>query len=173
VPPAEATIPDDAELTALAAQLGQKLRAAGLTLALAESCTGGWLAKAVTDNAGASDWFAAGFVTYSNEAKTSLLGVAPASIAAAGAVSEVVVLEMAAAARRRSGAGAAISVSGIAGPAGGSPEKPVGLVWFGWSVGNRNWAGQARFDGDRDAVRRQAVRFALQNLLDGLRAGER
>lgn len=173
VPPAEVTIPDDAELAALAGNLGRKLRAAGLTLAVAESCTGGWLAKAVTDNAGASEWFAAGFVTYSNDAKTSMLGVSPASIAADGAVSEVVVLEMAAGARHRSGAGAAISVSGIAGPAGGSPDKPVGLVWFGWSIGDRAWARQAQFEGDRDAVRRQAVGFAIQNLLDGLRGGER
>lgn len=172
MPPAEATIPDDARLAALAGDLGRALLDTGLTLAVAESCTGGWLAKAVTDIAGAGDWFTAGFVTYSNAAKASMLGVSPESLAADGAVSEAVVLEMAAGARHRSGSGAAIAVSGIAGPTGGSPDKPVGLVWFAWSLGDRDWASQARFDGNREAVRRQAVAFAIQNLLDGMPASE-
>lgn len=173
MPIVETTIPDDPSLKALAGELGRKLLDAGLYLAVAESCTGGWLAKAMTDNAGAGDWFAAGFVTYSNAAKASMLGVPPDTIAAEGAVSEAVVKAMAAGARQRSGADAAIAVSGIAGPTGGSADKPVGLVWFGWSVGDRDWAGPARFDGDRDAVRRQAVAFAIQILLDGIHRGER
>jgi nicotinamide-nucleotide amidase len=173
VPAADATIPADAALRALAGDLGRALLDAGLKLVVAESCTGGWLAKAITDNAGAGDWFEAGFVTYSNVAKASMLGVSPDSIAAAGAVSETVVRAMAAGARDRSGADAAIAVSGIAGPTGGSPDKPVGLVWFGWSLGDRGWARQARFDGDREAVRRQAVAFAIQNLLDGMHGRER
>jgi nicotinamide-nucleotide amidase len=166
-------MPDDAMLKSLAAELGQALLDEGMTLAVAESCTGGWLAKAVTDNAGAGDWFRAGFVTYSNAAKASMLGVSAEAITAEGAVSESVVRAMAAGARHRSGADAAIAVSGIAGPTGGSPEKPVGLVWFGWSIGQRDWVRQARFGGDREAVRRQAVAFALKNLLDEMHGDRR
>jgi nicotinamide-nucleotide amidase len=171
--PAEAALPDDAHLKALAGELGESLLAAGLYLAVAESCTGGWLAKAVTDNPGAGDWFRAGFVTYSNAAKTQMLGVPADMIAADGAVSETVVRAMAAGARQRSGADAAIAVSGIAGPTGGSPDKPVGLVWFGWSLRYRDWSGALQLAGDRDAVRRQAVAHGLNNLLDELRRGER
>ena len=171
--PAEAAIPDDGQLTALAGDLGTSLLAAGLHLAVAESCTGGWLAKAVTDNPGSGDWFLAGVVSYSNAAKTELLGVSADVIAAEGAVSEAVVRAMAAGARQRSGADAAIAVSGIAGPTGGTPDKPVGLVWFGWSLGDRNWAGAQQFSGDRDAVRRQAVAHALKNLLDAVPAAAR
>jgi nicotinamide-nucleotide amidase len=160
--------PDDASLQALAADLGRALLKSGLRLALAESCTGGWIAKALTDNPGSADWFEAGFVTYSNAAKTTALGVSAAAIATDGAVSEAVVRAMAAGARQQSGADAAIAVSGIAGPTGGSPEKPVGLVWFGWSLGDRDWTRRKEFAGDRDAVRRQAVALGISELLDAL-----
>jgi nicotinamide-nucleotide amidase len=165
---ADARAPDDAALAALAADLGHALAARGLRLALAESCTGGWIAKAVTDNPGASEWFAAGFVTYSDAAKAAALGVASELIATHGAVSELVVEAMAVGARQKTGADAAIAVSGVAGPGGGSPSKPVGLVWFGWSLGDRNWTGQADFQGDRDAVRRQAVGRAMSVLRNAL-----
>jgi nicotinamide-nucleotide amidase len=168
MPAGDVTIPDDATLKALTGELGRALLASGARLAVAESCTGGWLAKAMTDNAGSGDWFEAGIVSYSNAAKASLLGVSPDLIESDGAVSEPVVRAMAVGARLRTGADAAIAVSGIAGPSGGSPEKPVGLVWFGWSLGDRDWARHRRFDGDREAVRRQSVAFAVQVLLDEL-----
>jgi len=162
-------IPDDSALRALAAALGQALIDSGLRIAVAESCTGGWIAKALTDVPGSSEWFEAGLVTYSNAAKVRLLGVSQTSLDAYGAVSEPVVNEMAAGARRVTGAGAAIAVSGIAGPAGGSPGKPVGLVWLGWSLGDDSWAREVVFPGGRGAVRRQAVGSALTGLIDALR----
>lgn len=155
---------DDAALGEAAARLGQALLALQLRLALAESCTGGWIAKAITDIPGASDWFEAGFVTYSNEAKIEVLGVSAEVLAEHGAVSEPVVQAMAAGARRVARTGAALAVSGVAGPAGGSSDKPVGLVWFGFSVGQREWAERADFDGDREAVRRHSVEYAIESL---------
>ena len=132
-------------------------------VALAESCTGGWIAKSLTDIAGSSAHFEAGFVTYANGAKAALLGVDAGLLERDGAVSRAAVLAMAAGARQRSGADLAVAVSGIAGPGGGSPAKPVGLVWFGWqSRDGVHEAAAEQFAGDRDAVRRQAVARALR-----------
>lgn len=154
------------ELEALAATLGEALSARGWLLATAESCTGGWVAEAVTAIAGSSSWFDRGFVTYSNEAKQEMLGVQVATLAQHGAVSEAVVREMAEGALVRSRADLALAISGIAGPTGGSAEKPVGTVWIAW--GTRAGEQLARcfhFDGDRTAVRRQSVAAALQGAL--------
>lgn len=149
--------------------LAEALLARNWTLALAESCTGGGIAAACTDLAGSSRWFERGFVTYSNAAKQELLGVHADTLQAHGAVSEAVVREMAAGALEHSRADLALSVSGIAGPDGGSVQKPVGTVWFGlaWREDGelRVEARQALFAGDRAAVRRQAVAFALGWLL--------
>nr|WP_229507067.1 CinA family protein [Pseudoduganella rivuli] len=134
-------------------------------LATAESCTGGGVAQAVTDIAGSSAWFDRGFVTYSNDAKAAMLGVPPGLIAQHGAVSEEVAAAMAAGAQANSGAQAALSTTGIAGPGGAVPGKPVGTVWFGWSVGGVVQTERRVFDGDRQAVREQAVAHALQGLL--------
>ncbi|WP_295453322.1 nicotinamide-nucleotide amidase [uncultured Thiodictyon sp.] len=156
-------------LDPLAARLGQALLTQGLLLATAESCTGGWIAKVVTDIAGSSAWFDRGFVTYSNAAKTDMLGVRSATLAAHGAVSEAVVLEMAAGTLAHSEAQVAVVVSGIAGPDGGSEDKPVGTVWFAWSVpGAPPWARCLQFVGDRREVRHQAVRLAIEVLLERL-----
>jgi nicotinamide-nucleotide amidase len=163
----------DADLTALARRVGEALRASGDRLATAESCTAGWIAKAITDIPGSSAWFDSGFVTYSNASKTRDLGVPAAALAAHGAVSEPVVQAMATGALARTGASLAIATSGIAGPDGGSPDKPVGTVWFALAravpPGSRTLTLQRRFDGDRDAVRRAAVAVALELVLD--RAG--
>jgi len=151
----------------LSQQIGQALRQQGATLTTAESCTGGWIAKAITDVAGSSAWFERGFVTYSNQAKQQMIGVKPETLAAQGAVSEAVVGEMAAGAKREAGADFAVSVSGIAGPDGGSPQKPVGTVWFAFADKQGNTRAYLQhFDGDRDAVRQQATQFALQTLWD-------
>ncbi|MDX1562697.1 MAG: nicotinamide-nucleotide amidohydrolase family protein [Gammaproteobacteria bacterium] len=160
--------PDDAALAATAETLGEALRARGMRLAAAESCTGGWIAKLVTDVPGASDWFDRSFVTYSDQSKIDMLGVRAATLAAEGAVSESVVSEMAAGAKRLAACEAAVAVSGIAGPGGATPGKPVGLVWFAWSLAERDWTARREFRGDRAAVRRSAVDFALQQLLDAL-----
>lgn len=154
----------------LAREIGARLLAQGRWLATAESCTGGWVAKVLTDVAGSSGWFERGLVTYSNRAKQELLGVPEKLIATQGAVSGEVVAAMAAGLRARSGADVALAVSGIAGPGGGSPEKPVGTVWFAWDDG-RARTECVRFAGDRDAVRRQAVDHALRGLLDALASG--
>jgi nicotinamide-nucleotide amidase len=137
----------------------------GWMLAAAESCTGGLIAAACTELAGSSNWFERGFVTYSNEAKTELLDVEPALIAQHGAVSEVVARAMAFGAVRRSRAQVSVAVTGIAGPAGGSPAKPVGTVWFGYMVDGRLTSETLRFDGDRATVRAATVRHALDGLL--------
>lgn len=160
---------NDATLQALAAEVGQKLKAAGLMLASAESCTGGWIAKAMTDTAGSSTWFERGFITYSNEAKAAMLGVRQPTLAAHGAVSEEVVREMAAGAANWSQARVAVAVSGIAGPDGGTPDKPVGTVWIAWRwADGRIEAKHNLFKGDRESVRRQAVVAALEGLRAGL-----
>lgn len=150
---------------ALCAQLAQALLARGWMLATAESCTGGLIAAACTDLSGSSNWFERGFVTYSNEAKTELLGVDPALIAQHGAVSEVVARAMAFGAVRHSQAQVSVAVTGVAGPTGGSPEKPVGLVWFGFQVDGQLTSEMRRFDGDRAAVRVATVEYALERLL--------
>lgn len=161
---------DDAALAAVARRLGTLLVARGWRMATAESCTGGWIAKTLTDIAGSSDWFESGFVTYSNRAKAVALGVGEALLAEHGAVSEEVVRAMAAGARGRTGCEAAVAVSGIAGPDGGSAEKPVGLVWFAWALPERSWSERRIFAGDREAVRRASVRFALECLSAALEA---
>jgi nicotinamide-nucleotide amidase len=153
----------------IVARLADRLVAGGLRLAAAESCTGGWVAKACTDAVGSSRWFERGFVTYSNEAKEELLGVQAETLARHGAVSEATVREMAIGALTHSRADVALAVSGIAGPGGGTPDKPVGTVWFAWAWrGGRLDVRCERFGGDRGAVRRAAVEAALGGLLDGL-----
>jgi len=163
--------PDDAALAALVERLAAALTARGWLMATAESCTGGWIAKCCTDRAGSSDWFESGVVSYSNRAKQDLLGVSGATLARAGAVSREAALEMAEGVQRRTGTQAAVAVTGIAGPDGGSADKPVGTVWFGWAVAGRSVeAERLVFAGDREAVRRQTVAHALQGLLYRLAA---
>ncbi|GKS76979.1 CinA family protein [Acidovorax sp. SUPP950] len=142
------------------------LVARGAMLATAESCTGGLIAGACTDLAGSSRWFERGFVTYSNAAKTDLLGVPTALIAAHGAVSEPVARAMAEGAVARSRAQVSVAVTGVAGPGGGSADKPVGTVWFGWSVAGQTHSEMVRFAGDRAAVRAATVGHALARLAD-------
>jgi nicotinamide-nucleotide amidase len=152
----------DAALGVLSVRAGALLLAARWRVALAESCTGGWLAKCLTDIAGSSQWFERGYVTYSNQAKEQSLGVAPTVIETFGAVSRPTAEQMAAGALHSSGADLALAVTGIAGPDGGTPGKPVGLVWFalaGRAV--RLSALERRFPGDREAVRRGAVATGL------------
>ena len=155
----------DSELTALSQQVGAALKQLGATVTTAESCTGGWVAKVITDIAGSSAWFERGFVTYSNDAKQQLIGVDGATLAAHGAVSEQVVTQMAQGAQNAAAASYAIAVSGIAGPDGGSAEKPVGTVWFGFAgPAGKVLARRERFHGDRESVRRQATAYALTTL---------
>lgn len=149
----------------LAVQAGQHLQQRQLLLATAESCTGGGVAAAITDIAGSSAWFDRGFVTYSNAAKTAMLGVPETLLAAHGAVSEEVAAAMAQGALAHSGAQVAVSTTGIAGPGGGVPGKPVGTVCFGWAGKDGVRTQRLQFDGDRQAVREQAVLHALQGLL--------
>jgi nicotinamide-nucleotide amidase len=152
--------------TPLAIEVGRALAARDWMLVTAESCTGGLVAGAITDVAGSSGWFDRGFVTYSNDAKIELLGVAPETLARHGAVSEATVREMAVGALARTRADIAVAVTGVAGPAGGTAEKPVGLVWFAWAVrGEAVLAESRRFDGDRAAVRDASVAVALRGLL--------
>ncbi|NCT99500.1 MAG: CinA family protein [Comamonadaceae bacterium] len=158
----------DAELRTLVTELAARLRARGALMASAESCTGGLVAAACTELSGSSDWFERGFVTYSNAAKTDSLGVPAALIAAHGAVSEPVARAMAAGAVAHSAARVALAVTGVAGPTGGSADKPVGTVWFGWCTPAGVASEHRRFDGDRAAVRAQAVRHALAGLLQRL-----
>jgi len=146
-------------------RLATLLQDKGWMLATAESCTGGMIAAACTDMAGSSNWFERGFVTYSNEAKTEMLGVDAALIETHGAVSEVVARAMAFGAVRHSRAHVSVAVTGIAGPAGGSKEKPVGTVWFGYMVDGLLSSETKRFDGDRAAVRAATVEHALAGLL--------
>jgi nicotinamide-nucleotide amidase len=159
------------ELTTLAETLGARLKGRGWLLATAESCTGGWIAKVVTDIAGSSGWLDRGFVTYSNAAKRDMLDVDPATLAAHGAVSEAVAAAMARGALAQSAAQIAVAVSGIAGPGGGSADKPVGMVCFGWALGDAVDTATQRFTGDRDAVRRQSVAHALRGLIERLDHG--
>ena len=149
----------------LVAKLADLLLARKLMLATAESCTGGLIAGACTDLAGSSGWLERGFVTYSNEAKCEMLGVDAALIAAHGAVSEAVARAMAEGAVARSRAPVSVAVTGVAGPTGGSADKPVGTVWFGWSVDGEVRTKRRRFDGDRAAVRAATVHYALENLV--------
>ena len=153
-------------------QLAQALLDKGWMLATAESCTGGMIAAACTALSGSSNWFERGFVTYSNEAKTESLGVDANLIAANGAVSEVVARAMAFGAVRNSRAQVSVAVTGVAGPTGGSAEKPVGTVWFGFMVDGRLDSETQRFNGDRAAVRQATVDHAIDGLLKRLAAHE-
>jgi len=153
------------DIFSLASQVGLALQAKGWLLATAESCTGGGVAQAVTDIAGSSAWFERGFVTYSNAAKTDLLNVPAALIAEVGAVSEEVAAAMAEGTLANSDAQVALSTTGIAGPGGAVPGKPVGTVCFGWAHGAVVHTERLVFAGDRQAVRDQAVAHALQGLL--------
>lgn len=156
----------DEELSALAADVGKVLQGAQLTLATAESCTGGWVARVLTSVPGSSNWFERGFVTYSNAAKSEMLGVPVGILTRYGAVSEAAVREMAEGALARSSAQVAVAITGIAGPTGGTADKPVGTVWFAWARAGRDTRAQRyRLDGDREAVRRQSVAIALRGLL--------
>lgn len=159
------------DLTELATRLGMQLSALGAQVTTAESCTGGGIAEAITRVAGSSAWFEAGYVTYSNAQKTRQLGVPVDLFETVGAVSREVVERMASGAQRASGARFAVAVSGIAGPGGGTPEKPVGTVWIAWADGERLFARRRLFDGDRQAVRGQTVETALLGLIR-LVAGE-
>jgi nicotinamide-nucleotide amidase len=154
-------------LNALAEPLATRLLAGGWRLATAESCTGGWLAKALTDLPGSSRWFECGYVTYSNGAKMRDLGVLAQTLELHGAVSEATALEMATGAVKRTDADVAIAITGVAGPDGGTPEKPVGTVWF--AVATRDArepeARVQHFQGDRDTIRSQSVKYALEWLV--------
>ncbi|MFC3650931.1 CinA family protein [Dyella humi] len=163
------SVPTDAELAVLAARVATAMQQHKLMLSAAESCTGGWIAKTLTDLSGSSAWFEAGVVSYSNEAKMSLLGVRRETLERTGAVSEETALEMASGALIRLNAGVAVAVTGIAGPTGGTPEKPVGTVWIGWQRrGGAACAQLFHFTGDREAVRRQTVAAALEGVLKTL-----
>jgi nicotinamide-nucleotide amidase len=158
-------LPDDHDLRELATRVGEHMRKAHHMLVTAESCTGGWIAKVVTDITGSSDWFDCGMVAYSYEAKQALLGVSPQTLEVHGAVSRETAIEMVSGALVHSGASVAVAVTGIAGPGGGSADKPVGTVWIAW----KRRGGYARaelfhFDGDREAVRRQTVGAALHGI---------
>lgn len=158
----------DKHLDTLVERLAEALRARGAMMATAESCTGGLIAGTCTAISGSSDWFDRAFVTYSNRAKTEMLGVPAPLIEQHGAVSQEVANAMAAGARERAGVSYAAAVTGIAGPTGGSDAKPVGTVWFGWATPAGTFTECRRFDGDRAAVRQQTVAHALQGLLDRL-----
>lgn len=156
----------------LAEQVGKALKTRAMMLATAESCTGGWVGEAVTAVPGSSDWFDRGFITYSNEAKQEMLGVSAATLEMHGAVSEQTVREMASGALKNSRAQAALAISGIAGPGGGTAEKPVGTVWIAWAFAKGAVASEKRvFAGDRREVRQQAVERALHGLLECLEKG--
>ncbi len=157
--------PDDTQLQALAEAVGVRLRAARQMLVTAESCTGGWIAKTVTDIAGSSEWFDCGLAVYSYEAKQALLGVRAETLEHSGAVSRETVIEMVLGALSHSGASVAVAVTGIAGPGGGTADKPVGTVWIAWKRrGGYPRAEVFNFEGDREAVRRRTVAAALQGL---------
>ncbi|MCW8917785.1 MAG: nicotinamide-nucleotide amidohydrolase family protein [Gammaproteobacteria bacterium] len=157
------------EIEARVMALAALLRDRGMMLATAESCTGGWVAKACTDLPGSSHWFERGFVTYTNESKQEMLGVSPETLLTHGAVSEATVAQMARGALAQSRAQCSVAISGIAGPGGGSAEKPVGTVCFAWAVaGGEVTTERCHFDGGREAVRGQAVAHALQGLITRL-----
>ncbi|WP_163577815.1 CinA family protein [Halomonas faecis] len=160
------------DLTTLAERLGRACRDLGVTITTAESCTGGGVASAITSVAGSSDYFTTGYVTYANAAKTRLLGVPEGLLAEHGAVSREVVEAMVAGACRDSGAAMGVAVSGVAGPGGGSADKPVGSVWLAWGDGERQQAECHHYPGDRRAVRERAVRDALIGLLVRIRTHE-
>ena len=155
----------DSNFEPLVAELAELCEAGGLRVATAESCTGGWIAKVLTDRAGSSAWFERGFVTYSNLAKQEMLGVDAGLLEDPGAVSREVVEAMARGALTGSDAQLAVAVSGIAGPEGGSEDKPVGTVWLAWARGDELRSACECFRGDREAVRMATVKLALQGLV--------
>lgn len=152
----------------LARRTGERLAAAGARLVTAESCTGGWVAMAVTSIAGSSAWFERGFVTYTNESKVEMLGVAPATLDALGAVSEATACEMAAGALAASRGTVSLAVTGVAGPGGGSAVKPVGMVCFAWADARGVRSETRQFSGDRETIRRAAVIRALDGVIESL-----
>jgi nicotinamide-nucleotide amidase len=156
----------DEALYDLAVRVGQALKLRGFQLVTAESCTGGWVGEAITMVPGSSEWYERGFITYTNTAKMDMLGVLAATLAAHGAVSEQTVKEMAAGALENSPGDVAVSVSGVAGPGGGTPQKPVGTVCFGWALRDGSLTTATHhFGGDREQVRREAVKHALEGIL--------
>lgn len=160
-------LPGEPEFERLVQNLASGLMKCGWFMTTAESCTGGWIAKCCTDLAGSSAWFDRGFITYSDRAKHDLLGVDFSTLKKAGAVSRATAIQMAEGARYQAGVNAALAVTGIAGPGGGTADKPVGMVWFAWSLESRQASSEVmHFQGDRDAVRRQTVKHALSGLLD-------
>ena len=165
--------PTDRDLEAVALKLGRALHVRGWRVAAAESCTGGWIAKVLTDVAGSSQWFDGGVVAYSNAAKAALLGVSSDVLATHGAVSEETVRAMAEGARSRFSADLAVAVSGIAGPGGGTADKPVGLVHFAWAGPDGVTVAKRIYAGSREAVRRQTVALALERLVDLVWTDER
>lgn len=160
-------MPSDTDLTRLAVELGEAAKAHHLSIVTAESCTGGWIAKTLTDVPGSSAWFDCGMAVYSYEAKQALLGVNPHTLELHGAVSRDTVVEMVSGALVHSAASLAVAVTGIAGPGGGTPDKPVGMVWLAWKRrGGYPHAAVHHFEGDREAVRRQTVAVALRGLIE-------
>jgi nicotinamide-nucleotide amidase len=156
----------DTELEQLAREVGGALKSAGRLLVTAESCTGGWVGEAVTALAGCSDWFDRGFITYSYAAKREVLGVAAATLDRCGAVSEETAREMALGALKNSRAQVSVAITGIAGPGGGSADKPVGTVCFAWAKGDTALRSERHLlNGDRTEVRRQSVLIALRGIL--------
>jgi nicotinamide-nucleotide amidase len=157
----------DEELHQLAIELGEKLRARGWMLATAESCTGGWVGQLITALPGCSHWYERGFITYANAAKVEMLDVPEETLATHGAVSEQTAAAMAAGALKHSHAQATLAISGIAGPGGGTPQKPVGLVCYGWALADGTvMSSTCRLDGDREEIRSRAVAAALRGLID-------
>jgi nicotinamide-nucleotide amidase len=160
----------DDEIRGVVGRVAERLLGAGRRLVVAESCTGGWVAKACTDVAGSSQWFLGGAVAYDNSLKAGVLGVRAETLATEGAVSQAVVREMAVGALQRFGGDVALAVSGIAGPDGGAPGKPVGTVWFAWAMRHDDRlevrTALQQFQGDRESVRRQAVACALRGVLE-------
>jgi nicotinamide-nucleotide amidase len=156
----------DEEINRVVGQLAEALKDKAWLLACAESCTGGWISKCCTDREGSSAWFDRGYIAYSYPAKTEMLGVAESRLLQFGAVSREIACDLAEGARARSGAQATLAVTGVAGPAGGTASKPVGTVWFAWSVPGRPTEAECQhFSGDREMVRRQTVLYALRGLL--------
>ena len=157
----------DEELHQLAVELADKLCARGWMLATAESCTGGWVGQLLTSLPGSSQWYERGFITYANAAKVEMLGVPEATLATHGAVSEQTASAMAAGALKHSHAQATLAISGIAGPGGGTPQKPVGLVCYGWALADGTlMSSTCRLDGDREEIRSRAVAAALRGLIE-------
>jgi len=153
-------------VNALATKVGRRLKRARARLVTAESCTGGWVSQAVTAISGSSAWFERGFVTYSNAAKRELLGVKKKTLHTFGAVSEETAREMAKGALKKSHGTIAVAVTGVAGPGGGTPAKPVGMVCFSWATTRKLWSETRRFRGNRESVRRQSVVHALKGVLE-------